>query len=72
MPGFGLTPVGGFPPPAPQDFPNFIQFQFDGFNLGGPDADTVNFVAGETFSVTRGEGENANVITVVIPAGSGT
>lgn len=72
MPGFSLTPVAGFPPPTEDAFPQFIQFQFDGVNLGGPDADTVNFVPGETFSVTRGTGEDANVITVTIPAGSGT
>lgn len=67
---FSLTPSGNFPPPAADGFPQFIQFQFNGVNLGGPDADTVNFVAGgsgQPFSVTRGVGEDANVITVVIP-----
>lgn len=66
---FGMVP-SGWPAPAAEDFPNFIQFQFNGVNLGGPDADTVNFVSagsGEGFSVTRGEGESANVITVAIP-----
>jgi hypothetical protein len=67
---FGMTPATNWPVPTSDGFPEFIQFQFNGVNLGGPDADTVNFVAGgsgQPFSVTRGEGENANVITVVIP-----
>lgn len=67
---FGMTPVGGFPPASADDFPNYIQFQEDGVNLGGPDADTVNFTG--NVSATRGEGENANIITVEIPVeGSG-
>lgn len=65
----GMTPAG-FPPPASENFPRYIQIQFNGEDLGGPDATTINFVAGSSgqpFSVTRGEGENAGVITVVIP-----
>lgn len=67
---FGMTPSNGFPPPASDEFPQFIQFQFNGVDLGGPDVTTVNFVAGSSgqpFSVSRGEGENAGVLTVVIP-----
>jgi hypothetical protein len=66
---FGITPAGGFPPAAAEDFPNFIQFQADGTDLGGPDADTVNFSTGLT--ATRGTGENANVITVEADGGGG-
>lgn len=60
--GFGITPASGFPPVTPDEFPNFIQFQSDGTNLGSNDADTVNFR--RNLSATRGVGENANVITV--------
>lgn len=60
---FGLTPAGaGFPPQAPDAFPNYIQFQDNGTNLGDADADTVNFRRG--FQATRGTGENAAVVTV--------
>ena len=65
---FGLTPVTGYPPATADDFPNFIQFQQDGENLGGPDADTVNFT-GDGVSATRGEGENAGVVTVTVAGG---
>jgi hypothetical protein len=62
---FGLTPAGsGFPPQAPDAFPNYIQFQYDGTDLGGPTVDTVDF-QGSVF-VSRGDGENANKITVVV------
>jgi hypothetical protein len=66
--GFGMTPATNWPVPTPDDFPTFIQFQEDGVNLGGPDADTVNFTG--NVSVTRGEGESANVITVDVAAAS--
>lgn len=67
---FSMTPAQGFPPATADEFPNYIQFQEEGTNLGGADADTVNFTG--NVSVTRGEGENANTITVDVPAaGSG-
>lgn len=60
---FGLTPAGsGFPPQAPDSFPNYIQFQSDGTDLGLPNTDTVNFR--RNLTATRGAGENANVVTV--------
>jgi hypothetical protein len=65
--GFGMTPATNWPVPTPDDFPEFIQFQADGTNLGGPDADTVNFSTGLT--ATRGEGESANVVTVIADGG---
>lgn len=67
MSTFSISPVGGFPPAEPTDFPEFIQFQAEGENLGGPDADTVNFTGGAV--ATRGVGEDAGVVTVnVAPA----
>lgn len=65
---FGMTPATGWPVPTEGDFPNFIQFQEDGVNLGGPDADTVNFTG--NVSATRGEGEHANLITVDVAGSS--
>lgn len=67
--GFGMTPATGWPVPTPDDFPTFIQFQEDGVNLGGPDADTVNFSTG--LVATRGEGENASIITVTADSSGG-
>lgn len=65
---FGINPVTGFPPAAADDFPNFIQFQWNGVNLGGPDADTVNFV-GTGFTVVRGgSGVGDNTITITLDA----
>lgn len=67
---YGMTPNAGFPPPASDDFPQGIQFQLDGENLGGPDVTTFNVVlagSGQPASFTRGEGENAGVVTLVIP-----
>lgn len=65
---FSLTPVSGFPPQTPDEFPNFIQFQEDGLNLGLPDADTLN-VTGNA-SLTRGTGENSNVVTLNVASTS--
>lgn len=58
---FGITPVSGTVPATSETFPDFIQFQANGTNLGAADADTVNFVGG---SVTRGTGESSGVVTV--------
>lgn len=65
MSGFSLRPAGGgaFPPVTPQEFPNFIQFRFNGVDLGGRDATVVNF-AGGVLQVERGTGADANKITV--------
>ena len=67
MPAFSITPLTDIPPPAAQEFPNFLQFQEDGTDLGLSDADTLNFSTGLT--ATRGVGENANVVTVVATGG---
>jgi hypothetical protein len=60
---FSITPASGFPPQASDEFPNYIQFQNQGADLGLPNVDTVNF--GRNLTATRGTGENANVVTVV-------
>lgn len=62
MSAFSIAPLTDIPPPVAESFPNFIQFQEDGTDLGAADADTVNFSTGLT--ATRGVGENSNVITV--------
>ena len=67
MPGFGLTPVSGFPPKTPSTFPQNIQFQWEDIDVGDRTVDTVNFVAGDVFQVTVGVGESANILTVMIP-----
>lgn len=60
--GFSLTPATGFPSQTPEEFPNYIQFQNSGTDLGTNDADTVNFRRG--MRATRGTGENGAVVTV--------
>lgn len=62
MPAFSITPVTDFPTPDADAFPNYIQFQADGEDLGLPDADTVNITGG--LRATRGTGESSSVITV--------
>lgn len=64
---FNVSPAAPFPPQTGNDPPSFIQFQADGVDLGGPDADTVNFSTGLT--VTRGgSGENENIVTLSVEA----
>jgi len=68
MTGFSVSPVGAFPPAEDDGFPRFIQFQCEGVNLGGPDADTVNFVG--LIVATRGDsgvGENTVTVTLFSP-----
>lgn len=66
MPGFAITPAGGFNPPVGDEFPRGIQFQWNGVNLGGPDVTVVNFV-GAGFSVVRGgSGVDEDTITVAL------
>lgn len=61
---FSMTPVTGYPPVADGGFPTFIQIQDNGTNLGGPDADTLNFVG--SARATRGVGENAGTVQIRI------
>lgn len=63
---FGITPVSNWPPPASDDFPQYLQFQANGVDMGGADADTLDFRG--AVSATRGEGENANRVTVTFGA----
>ena len=62
MPGFSVTPVGPFPPVNPEDFPDFLQWQWAGDDIGSTAVDTVNLVG--AVSVTIGTGENENVLTI--------
>jgi len=63
---FGITPAGGFPVANTEDFPNYIQFQWNGVDLGGPDADTINFV-GTGFTIVRGgSAVDDNTITITL------
>ncbi len=70
MPGFSITPVTGFNPEVGDEFPTGIQFQLNGEDLGLPNVDTFNVVIGGSGtlpSFTRGTGDTANVVTLVIP-----
>jgi len=71
MTAFSVSPVGGNGNPFPQQTgdgsPSFIQFQDQGTDLGGPDADTLNFGSGLT--ATRGVGEFENIVQVEIASG---
>lgn len=62
--GFGIQAAEqGHVPVAPGQMPQYIQWRYNGVDLGGPDADTVDFV-GAGLLVTRGTGADANKITV--------
>ena len=67
MPAFAITAVGGFPPPTAEEFPQFLQWQDNGTDLGLPNVDTVNIV-GDSASATRGTGANANTVTITVGA----
>lgn len=65
---FGVKPSSAAAPLAqqtPGQFPNYIQFRFNGVDLGGPDATVVDFV-GSGWVLTRGTGEDAGKITVAL------
>lgn len=61
---FTVLPAG-FVPQTPGDWPRFIQFRNNGVDLGGPDADTVDFV-GSIVAVRGTSGEDENTITVTV------
>ena len=67
MPAFGLTPVSGFPPASPDTFPQGIQFQLEGEDVGDRTVDTVNFVAGDALAMSVGSGESSGILTITIP-----
>lgn len=59
----GVTPTAGGAPVAPGPNPQYIQFRFNGVDLGGPDVSVVDIV-GDGISVVRGTGVDAGKITV--------
>jgi hypothetical protein len=69
MSNWSISPAAPFPPPTAGEFPQYIQFQEDGTDLGRPDATTVNFGSG--LAATRGTGENEGVVTVTASGGGG-
>ena len=62
---FEISPVAG-PLTAPgEPFKKFIQFRWEGVNLGDGGVRVLNIVGNpDEISVTRGTGENANVVTI--------
>lgn len=60
---FTIAGAAPHPPVAPDDFPNFLQIRVNGVNLGGPDVLVLDFV-GDGWNITRGEGDQANVVTI--------
>lgn len=69
MPTFAIAPISVSQAES-GDFPDYLQFQQNGVDLGGPTVDTINITTGLT--ATRGVGEDANVLTLVAEsAGSG-
>jgi len=71
MPGFSVTPVGPFPPVNPEDFPDFLQWQWEGDDVGSTAVDTVNFTGSGIASMSVGTGENTNVLEIEIEGGGG-
>ena len=68
MVGFVIAPVNA-QQATDTGFPDYLQFQAAGSNLGARDADTLNFGSGLT--ATRGVGENENTVTVDATGGTG-
>lgn len=63
---FGITPLNA--PIARTEFPGFVQWQDEGVDLGAPNVRVINFTGDPAlYQVTRGTGENSNVITVRAP-----
>lgn len=69
MPTFAIAPVSVSQAES-GDFPDYLQFQKDGVDLGGPTVDTVNIANGIT--ATRGVGEDANVLTLSVDGVGGS
>jgi len=72
MPGFSVTPVGPFPPVNSEDFPDFLQWQWEGVDIGDTAVDTVNLTGSGIAGMSVGTGENANVLTIEVEGGAGT
>jgi len=70
MPGFSVSPVGPFPPVTSEEFPDFLQWQWEGVDVGDTTVDTVNLTGDVTVSV--GTGEETNVLSIAVVGGSGS
>lgn len=68
---FGITPIGGFPAPTPDEFPQGVQFQLNGVDVGTRDVDTVSFVAGSSLNVEV-DPDNENRLIVTVPGSGGS
>ena len=68
MSTFSMTPVQGFPPPSSADFPQYIQWQIGGTNIGGTDVATVNF--GDNVSGTLDS--SGTILTLDVAGGGGS
>jgi hypothetical protein len=65
---FGITPVAGFPPETPDEFPAGLQWRLSGVNVGTREVDTVNFVSGDTLAMAVDPGD-PKILTITIPTG---
>lgn len=54
MATFGITPVGTFPPPTADNFPEFLQWQQDGTDVGTTAVETINITGGASVSINAG------------------
>lgn len=63
MATFSIVPIGKFAAQEGDNPKRYIQFQANGVNLGGPDADTVNFV-GLLIAVRGTSGTDEDTVTV--------
>ena len=62
MPAFAVVPYGPNPPDTDEGFPQFIQWQYNGVNLGGPDVDTVNVLSPLVVTVS------GTTVTISLPS----
>jgi len=62
---FGITPLAGFAQQAPTEFPQFLQWQQDGVDLGDNAVQVVDLTGG--LIGTRGTGENINTLSIAAP-----
>jgi len=56
MPSFSITPAAAFPPVASDGFPRFMQWQWDGLDVGDRAVETVNFTGDAAVTVSSGGG----------------
>jgi hypothetical protein len=65
---FAVAPVTDLPPAAADQFPQGLQWQLEGVDVGDRDIDTVNFVAGATLGIEV-DPTNPKRLIVTIPSG---